>query len=294
MEYEIYLMKHHIKRNSVAYDGTKPLSETIFRIEEKKFMHLTYNDIKNEIIDFANLSNCNCDLTQYLNCNNGVYTFSPIQGLFILPNILSPDEQKYWINQALNNYTVSNNYPNNIVSFDETKITNCYKKNIRWSRLGEKYDWNYVSYQKTEHNNFPQDLSIYTQKIISIVDNADTLKNNVIYIDYKPEVAFVNYYPVGTSMMAHQDKSEETYDKPLVSMSLGCSCIFLIGTNNRDDKPYAFMLRSGDIICMTGESRLAFHGVPKIYDDCPQELVNYDSNMDKLRININVRQVHCK
>lgn len=113
----------------------------------------------------------------------------------------------------------------------------------------------------------------------------------VKYYNYKPEVAFVNYYPVGNGMFAHQDKSELTYDRPLVSISLGCSCIFLIGDDTRDTKPYAFMLRSGDVICMTGKSRLAFHGVPKIFDDLPRELCDV-KNMDKLRININVRQVY--
>lgn len=89
---------------------------------------------------------------------------------------------------------------------------------------------------------------------------------------YEPQTCIVNYYPVGSMMMCHQDISEEVLDQPLVSVSLGCSSIFLMGTESRDDSPYAFLLRSGDVAAFSGPARAAFHSVPRILDDCPDYL----------------------
>eukprot|EP00744_Colponema_vietnamica_P019509 GILI01027600.1.p1 GENE.GILI01027600.1~~GILI01027600.1.p1 ORF type:complete len:471 (-),score=63.63 GILI01027600.1:113-1525(-) len=109
---------------------------------------------------------------------------------------------------------------------------------------------------------------------------------------YEPQTAIVNYFPVGTMMCAHQDLSEPCLHRPLISISLGSSCVFLMGTTSRDDKPFAFILRSGDIVAFTGPSRVAFHAVPRVLEDCPEHLVDFDTRMKGLRININVRQVY--
>jgi alkylated DNA repair protein alkB family protein 1 len=320
-------MKQHIKRESVAYDGETPLAQTIFRQEEKKFKHSKYD--QTEVIDFANFANMQQEYKNSLKefvlpDNKKVFAFDKVPGLFILPQYFSLEEQKYWLHDALYEYPKSSIYANNLVALDKTIETTSYTKNLRWCRLGESYDWNTSSYQENRKmmgpnftdvseildpsfcdpvinqnptnkpkSNFPSNLEECIKKIVVRVESVDSNNDiqKVKYNGYNPEVAFVNYYPVGSYMMAHQDKSELTYDRPLVSISLGCSCIFLIGTDNRNDKPYAFCFHSGDAICMTAESRLAFHGVPKIFDDCPEELLENDNIMKGLRVNINVRQV---
>jgi alkylated DNA repair protein alkB family protein 1 len=290
-------MKEHIKRLSVAYKEETPLAQTIFRQEEKKFKHSQYG--QSEVIDFANMQQEHkiCLKEFMLPNNKKVFAFDKVPGLFILPQYFSLEEQKYWLHDALHEYPKSSIYANNLVALDKDIQTTTYTKNLRWCRLGESYDWNTSSYQDPINkptSNFPSNLEECIITIVSQVASVDKNHNiqKVKYYGYKPEVAFVNYYPVGSYMMAHQDKSELTYDRPLVSISLGCSCIFLIGTEDRNDKPYAFCFHSGDAICMTAESRLAFHGVPKIIDDCPTELIEYDNFMKGLRVNINVRQVH--
>lgn len=281
--------KIHDKKKSIQYTGEIPLCNTIFRIEEKKFKNNNFTD--KDYTDYTNnIFNCN-HIKHMTPLNKILFSFNEIPGFFVMPNYLDIQEQKHLIDQALNSYTNSDLYVNNVVSLDPTKKTDGYVKNIRWSQLGEEYDWKTVSYGKNKKNNFPEDLK---QKVCEIVHKVSKLEinNNIVkYNDYNPEIAFVNYYPVGTGMFAHQDKSEKTFDRPLVSISLGCSCIFLIGDETRDTKPYAFKLHSGDVVLMTGKSRLAFHGVPKIFDDLPEELKDIE-NMDKLRININVRQVY--
>ena len=46
--------------------------------------------------------------------------------------------------------------------------------------------------------------------------------------------------------------------------SFGQSAIFLIGGQTKSIPPVALMIRSGDIIIMSRDSRLAYHGIPKI------------------------------
>jgi len=85
-----------------------------------------------------------------------------------------------------------------------------------------------------------------------------------------------------------------------VSYSFGLSAIFLIGGRSLDDKPLAIIIRSGDAIIMSKESRLCYHGVPKVLLPKNDQHFNYDnvledtvkSFMQVTRININVRQVN--
>ncbi|GKB08975.1 alpha-ketoglutarate-dependent dioxygenase AlkB, partial [Tanacetum coccineum] len=53
----------------------------------------------------------------------------------------------------------------------------------------------------------------------------------------------------------HLDDMEADWSKPIVSMSLGCKAIFLLGGKSRNDEPLAMFLRSGDIVLMSGEAR---------------------------------------
>lgn len=86
----------------------------------------------------------------------------------------------------------------------------------------------------------------------------------------------------------------------IVLYSFGLSAIFLIGGRSLDDKPTAILLRSGDIIIMSNESRLCYHGVPKVLLPKNDQNFNYDNEWDEsfkkymqvTRININVRQVN--
>ena len=49
-----------------------------------------------------------------------------------------------------------------------------------------------------------------------------------------------------------------------MSVSLGQSCVFLLGGRTRETEPTAMLLRSGDVVVMSGEARRCYHGVPRI------------------------------
>ena len=46
--------------------------------------------------------------------------------------------------------------------------------------------------------------------------------------------------------------------------SFGQSAVFLIGGETKSVRPQAIVLHSGDVVVMSGQSRVAYHGVPKI------------------------------
>lgn len=83
--------------------------------------------------------------------------------------------------------------------------------------------------------------------------------------DYTPDTALVNYYDATARMGMHQDKDERSL-APVVSLSIGDSCLFRFGNTQHRNKPYQDLrLASGDLFIFGGASRLAYHGIPKVY-----------------------------
>lgn len=80
---------------------------------------------------------------------------------------------------------------------------------------------------------------------------------------YAPDAALINYYDDHARLGMHQDKDEKS-DAPVVSLSIGDSCIFRFGNSENRNKPYSDLeLVSGDLFVFGGPSRFAYHGVPK-------------------------------
>jgi len=81
---------------------------------------------------------------------------------------------------------------------------------------------------------------------------------------YRPDTALVNYYDATARMGLHQDKDEVVWD-PVVSFSIGDSCVFRFGNTESRGRPWTDLdLASGDVFVFGGPSRLAYHGVTKI------------------------------
>jgi DNA oxidative demethylase len=81
----------------------------------------------------------------------------------------------------------------------------------------------------------------------------------------RPEACLINYYGAGAKMGLHQDRDELEFDAPVISVSLGDSCSFRLGGRKRNEPTRSMRLGSGDVLVLGGASRLAFHGVDRIY-----------------------------
>ena len=81
---------------------------------------------------------------------------------------------------------------------------------------------------------------------------------------YNPDAAIVNLYSPGARLGLHQD-GEEPADAPVVTISLGDTCIFRLAGVDRRTGPFTDVhLGSGDLLVFGGQSRRIYHGVPKV------------------------------
>jgi alkylated DNA repair protein (DNA oxidative demethylase) len=79
-----------------------------------------------------------------------------------------------------------------------------------------------------------------------------------------PEACLVNYYTSDAKMGLHQDQDEEEFAAPVLSVSLGDTGIFRVGGRSRKDPTTRYELKSGDVVVLGGEDRLAYHGIDRI------------------------------
>lgn len=77
---------------------------------------------------------------------------------------------------------------------------------------------------------------------------------------YHPDAALVNYYYEGDTLGGHRDDVEQDLAQPIVSISLGCPAVFLMGGASKAEEPSAVMVHSGDVLVLAGPARSCYHG----------------------------------
>jgi DNA alkylation damage repair protein AlkB len=167
-------------------------------------------------------------------------------------------------------------------------IAQLLRKKLRWITLGGQYDWTNKVYPPEEPPQFPPDIASLLAAYFPTIS---------------AQAAIVNLYTPGDTLSVHRDVSEEC-ERDLVSISIGCDALFLVGTMDGSDSTVV-RLRSGDAVLMSGASRFSWHGVPKVIaETCPNGLADWpcsdvtDSSLEcwrgwlrSKRINLNVRQM---
>ncbi len=101
-----------------------------------------------------------------------------------------------------------------------------------------------------------------------------------------PEACLINYYAHGAKMGLHQDRDEEDFSAPIISVSLGDTGVFRVGGTTRKNPTQSYHLASGDVFVMRGGARLAYHGIDRIIP------ASSDLLPEGGRINITMRRVH--
>ncbi|MEM1044803.1 MAG: alpha-ketoglutarate-dependent dioxygenase AlkB [Pseudomonadota bacterium] len=100
-----------------------------------------------------------------------------------------------------------------------------------------------------------------------------------------PEAALINHYRSGARMGLHRDEDEQDSTVPVVSLSIGDAARFRVGGTDRRDATRSVRLESGDAFVLAGPSRLAYHGIDRIYDGTSDRLAGGG------RLNITLRRV---
>jgi alkylated DNA repair protein (DNA oxidative demethylase) len=78
---------------------------------------------------------------------------------------------------------------------------------------------------------------------------------------FAPDACLINRYEPGTRLTLHQDRDEQDFAEPIVSVSLGLPAMFLWGGAARTDRPRRVGLEHGDVVVWGGPARLNFHGI---------------------------------
>jgi alkylated DNA repair protein alkB family protein 1 len=161
-------------------------------------------------------------------------------------------------------------------------LSQALTKKLRWMTLGGQYDWTAKRYPDSLPPPFPTDVA-------GLVHG--------LFPDVTAQAAIVNLYSPGDMLAPHRDIAESV-GKGLVSISVGCSGVFVIGCDEKEEV-LAVRLNSGDAVVMGGESRWAWHSVPRVErGTCPEELAGWGAGQEQWkdwmrgkRVNVNVRQM---
>ncbi|KAM7255617.1 hypothetical protein ACFE04_008515 [Oxalis oulophora] len=320
------------KDTVVGGGDTEP---SAFRIAEKKYK--LYYDISskkkkeakavslNDVLDFKSVletfSQNVLELPHGISFCSGfdrpVFCLDNRPGFYFIPQALSLEEQCLWIRESLRSFPQPPNRTNHnaiygpitdlLTSANQAKIfhhdgksvsASLLLRKLRWATLGLQFDWSKRNYDVSiAHNEIPDALDKLAKRMA-----APAMPTGE---EFKPQAAIVNYFGLGDSLGGHLDDMEIDWSKPIVSMSLGCKAIFLLGGKSKEVSPLAMFLRSGDVVLMAGQARECFHGVPRIFTDkgnveiAPLELLFSQQPEDECfleyiqtsRININIRQV---
>jgi alkylated DNA repair protein (DNA oxidative demethylase) len=112
---------------------------------------------------------------------------------------------------------------------------------------------------------------------------AETAASEGGFAGFSPDACLINRYAPGARMSLHQDRNENDFGAPIVSVSLGLPATFLFGGPKRADKPQRYRLEHGDVVVWGGPSRLFFHGVAPLAD-------GEHTLMGRQRINLTFRK----
>lgn len=175
-----------------------------------------------------------------------------IPGMFVLPGfassfILKPDLEALLLEAPLRQMQTSRGYQMSV------KTSNC-------GPLGWISDRSGYRYTRTDPNTglpWPK----IPEKFSSL---AQTAASRAGFHNFSPDSCLINQYEPGTQMGAHQDRDEESFEHPIVSVSLGIDARFFVLGPERRGKSVSIDLSHGDVLVFGGAARKFFHGVRKV------------------------------
>ncbi|MGH0131504.1 UNVERIFIED_CONTAM: hypothetical protein FKN15_060133 [Acipenser sinensis] len=134
---------------------------------------------------------------------------------------------------------------------------------LRWVTNGYHYNWDTKTYSADHYTPFPSDLNVLSEGVAAACG----------FQNFKAEAGILNYYHFDSSLGIHVDESELDHSRPLLSFSFGQSAVFLLGGLRREDPATPMFMHSGDIMVMSGSSRLLYHAVPRIVSSPDKQAV---------------------
>ena len=149
----------------------------------------------------------------------------------------------------------------------ESKAARHLLRKLRWATVGAPFDWTKRVYEEERAPEVDESIKRACVKTLEIVFGKEALEGGAENI-FDGQVGLANFYAPGDTLNGHVDDAEMNLNKPIASLSLGLPAIFLLGQQSKALEPVtALIVRSGDAIVLSGESRTMFHGVPRVFSD---------------------------
>jgi|SRR5215469_9039893 len=158
--------------------------------------------------------------------------------------------------RAIEAITQSSPFRNMIVPSGHTMsvaMTNC--GDLGW--VTDRTGYRYTTIDPTTNKSWPAMPPIFQQLATSAASAGG-------FPHFTSNACLINRYEPGARLSLHQDKNEQDYTQPIVSVSLGLPATFLLGTLRRADTPRRIRIEHGDVAVWGGPARLIFHGVAPI------------------------------
>ncbi|XP_038260570.1 nucleic acid dioxygenase ALKBH1 [Dermochelys coriacea] len=202
------------------------------------------------------------------------YGLDGYPGFIFISNPFLPGCQRHWVKQGLKMYPQKPNVRNLDMHMAAEETIDLWGQSqehlrskgsskreprsllekLRWVTVGYHYNWDTKKYSADHYTPFPPDLAFLSEQVAAACG----------FQGFQAEAGILNYYHFDSSLGIHVDESELDHSQPLLSFSFGQSSVFLLGGLKRDEAPKAMFMHSGDIMVMSGFSRLLYHAVPRV------------------------------
>jgi DNA oxidative demethylase len=152
-------------------------------------------------------------------------------------------------------------------------MTNCGA--LGW--MSDRRGYRYTTHDPLTGQPWPQ----IPQVFLALAESAARAAG---FNEFKPDACLINRYVPGARLTLHQDKDENDFGAPIVSVSLGLPAIFLFGGNSRKDKQRRIPVQHGDVVVWGGPARLYHHGILALKD-------GHHAVLGQQRVNLTFRRV---
>ena len=168
-------------------------------------------------------------------------------------------------------------------------------RDLRWVTLGRHHNWLETVPGDTESSGpVPELLTKLGKELAALLCFEDE--------NFKTEASIINFYPASKSSIGiHRDDADYQV-APIITVSLGCPGIFILGEGERSEDCHEVLLEHGDVCVLEGPDRGALHAVPRIVskEECIKEGISFRvpdidhpafMYLKQARINISLRQI---
>lgn len=189
-------------------------------------------------------------------------------GAFFVPGWLSSEEQIALIH-------LCRQWGKGTGGFTTPRMPDGTPFSIKSMCLG--HDWRQYDSLKSYRTYAPSTVKAFPAELAALAQKAYALTFGAMGA-FSPDSAILNWYDEQATLGMHQDRGESeaviAQGSPVISISLGNSAVFRFGNTQTRTRPYQDVtLRSGDLFVFGGPSRLAYHGITRVFPGtAPPEL----------------------